>query len=231
MNQILTKGIVLRRTDYSEADRIITLLTPDHGKLTLMARGVRRAKSKLAGGIELFSVSDLTFIKGKGDIGTLISARLDQYYDKIVTDINRVQTGYELIKILNKATEDQTESEYFDLLQQAFADLNDSAISLELIHLWFQAQLLKLAGHTPNLQTDITGQKLQADQTYNFDFDAMTFAPHPSGHFQADQIKALRLLFDGHPPAKLQQVQGMGGLLPALAPLLRTAATTFIRSE
>src|SRR3954464_8224693 len=128
MKQFLTKGIVLSRTDYGEADRILTLLTPEQGKLRLMARGVRRAKSKLAGGIELFSVSDITHIKGRGEIGTLISARLVKYYSTIVRDIDRVQLGYELIKLIHRATEDEPEAEYFDLLQTAFAALDTPEI-------------------------------------------------------------------------------------------------------
>jgi hypothetical protein len=105
MNQLTTQGIILGRTDYGEADRILTMLTPDHGKLRLMAKGVRRVRSKLAGGIELFSVSDVTYIKGRGDIGTLISTRLVRYYKYIVSDINRTMLGYDLIKLLNKVTE------------------------------------------------------------------------------------------------------------------------------
>ena len=58
MKQSRTHGIVLTRVDYGEADRIITMLTPE-GKITLMVRGVRRIKSKLAGGVELFSVSEM----------------------------------------------------------------------------------------------------------------------------------------------------------------------------
>src|SRR5205085_581911 len=121
----LSSGIVLSRTNYGEADRILTLLTPDHGKLRLMARGVRKVKSKLAGGIELFSVSDITFIRGRGEMGTLISTRLVKHYGKIVQHIDRVQLGYELIKLLNTATEDRPEADYFELLQQAFAALDE----------------------------------------------------------------------------------------------------------
>jgi len=80
MKQLVARAIVLSRTDFGEADRIITLLTPDQGKVRLVARGVRRAKSKIAGGIELFSISDITYMTGKGDLGTLISARLDRHY-------------------------------------------------------------------------------------------------------------------------------------------------------
>jgi DNA repair protein RecO (recombination protein O) len=43
-NQIITTAIVLARTEFQEADRILTLLTPDQGKLRAIAKGVRRAK-------------------------------------------------------------------------------------------------------------------------------------------------------------------------------------------
>ena len=71
-----TEAIVLRRTDYGEADRILQLLTPE-GKKSVVAKGVRREKSKLAGGIELFSVSEVVIHEGKGDLGILTGAKLD----------------------------------------------------------------------------------------------------------------------------------------------------------
>ncbi|HXR50355.1 MAG TPA: DNA repair protein RecO [Verrucomicrobiae bacterium] len=227
MNQLITKGIILSRIDYGEADRIITLLTPDHGKLRLMARGVRKVKSKLAGGIELFSVSDITFIQGRGEIGTLVSTRLVKHYSEIVKHIERVQLGYDLIKLLNKATEDNPETVYFDLLQQTFEALDDSSIELELIKAWFEAQLLKEAGHAPNLQLDTTGQKLTIDQAYNFDYDSMAFALQDSGSFTAAHIKALRLLFQQNILA-LKQVDGLLEVLPDVRGLVRTFAQTYL---
>lgn len=220
MNQITTKAIILARTDFGEADRILTLLTPEYGKLRLMAKGVRRVKSKLAGGIELFSVSDITFIKGKGDIGTLVSTRLAKHYRHIVENIDRTMLGYELIKQLNKVTEDEPESAYFHLLQQAFEALDDVSVNAELIKLWFAAQLLRLAGHTPNLQTDETGAKLELSKTYSFSFNSMAFAPN--GNYTADHIKFLRLLFGEHIPAILQKVQGSAELTRSLASMVGT---------
>ncbi|MET0980164.1 MAG: DNA repair protein RecO, partial [Candidatus Saccharimonadales bacterium] len=68
MTALRTRAIVLRRTNFGEADRILQLLTPD-GKKSVMARGVRREKSKLAGGIELFAVCDVVITEGKGSLG------------------------------------------------------------------------------------------------------------------------------------------------------------------
>lgn len=228
--QIVTKGIVLSRIDYGEADRILTILTPDNGKLSMMARGVRKSKSKLAGGIELFSTSDITYMAGRGELGTLISSRLIKYYDKIVSDIERVQLGYELIKLLNKATEDRPESEYFELLEQSFIALNDKSVSIELIRTWFHAHLLRMAGHTPNLRTDTAGEKLLPDAKYNFDPEAMAFTLHEQGRFNASHIKTLRLLFDGHTLKSLSRVTGLDDSLPAISPLVKAMLTDHVRT-
>lgn len=222
MNQLNTKGIILARTDFGEADRILTLLTPDHGKLRLMAKGVRRVKSKLAGGIELFSVSDITFMKGRGDMGTLVSARLDKHFGNIIKNIERTMLGYDLIKQLNKATEDEPEPEYFELLQNAFEALDDGTVSVPLIRFWFAAQLLKLSGVEPNLQTDTEGSALSADALYVFDFEHMAFmtATQNRGRFTADHIKLLRLTFSTNPPKVLQRVGNLDALLPDVASLV-----------
>lgn len=229
MNQLVAQGIVLARTNYGEADRIIKLITPDSGKISLMARGVRKPKSKLAGGIELFSVSSLTYIRGRSDLGTLVSARLEKHYGNIVKNIDRVQLGYELIKVLDRATEDEPEIEYFMLLQEAFTALDDVTIDVSLIRFWFSAQLLKQAGFTPNLVTDITGQKLRADTQYSFDFDNVLFLENPSGKFGADQIKFLRIAFAGNIPKTMQQIQNATELVKAVMPLTQTMLTSYIR--
>jgi DNA repair protein RecO (recombination protein O) len=216
MNQLATKGIILSRTDFGEADKIITLLTPDSGKLRLIAKGVRRSKSKLAGGVELFSVSDITYIKGRGEIGTLISARLIQHYGRIVQDVNRTMLGYELIKQLNKVTEDSPETEYFTLLEQSFESLDDATISLELIRFWFGVQLLGQAGYSPNLYTDLNDEKLVAEVSYNFNYDTMMFDHDDNGRYNAQHIKLLRLTFNNNHPKLLANVRGSQDLLPDL---------------
>lgn len=222
MNQQVTTGIVLQRTNYGEADRILIVLTPDRGKLHLIAKGVRKVKSKLAGGIELFSVSDLTYLPGRSEqgLGTLVSARLREHFGNIVKDINRTMLGYELIKQLHKATEDEPEAAYFELLRQALAALDDATIDVPLIQLWFAAQLLRLGGHSPNLASDVAGIKLSAEQSYSFDIEAMSFKPADPGRFSADHIKFLRLVFAGQLPVRLQQVQGSAALVAVLGPLV-----------
>ena len=203
-NQILTEGIVLTRTDFQEADRILTMLTPDHGKLKVIAKGVRRPRSKLAGGIELLSVSNITVLPGRGELGTLVSTRLITHYGNIVQDINRTMRAYEFLKHMNRVTEDAAGEEYFMILQRTLEALNDLEFSPELAELWFAMQLLNVTGHIPNLQTDTEDRKLQADQQYLFDFEHMAFRGQKGAPFTANHIKLLRLSYATDQPLKLK---------------------------
>ena len=193
MKQIVTTGIVLARTNFQEAERIVTLITPDHGKVRVLAKGVRKSKSKLAGGIELFSISDVTFLSGRGELNTLISSRLQTHFGNIVKDITRTMLGYELLKRTNRLTEDAAGSEYFELLKTTLGGLNNLDLPGELLELWFGMQLLKITGHSPNLETDTEGDKLSVDQKYIFSIEDMAFTPNDEGQWEASFIKLLRL--------------------------------------
>lgn len=227
--QIVTTGMVLARTDFQEADRILTILTPDHGKLHVIAKGVRRPRSKLAGGIELFSVSNFTVLPGRGELGTLVSSRLLTHFGEIVKDINRTMLGYELLKRMNKLTEDAAGQEYFDLLKIAFKGLNDLELSCELVELWFTMQLLKITGHTPNLKKDEKGERLEAGQQYVFDFDAMAFRRQDRGPFQANHIKLLRLGHGTESPELLKQVKDADSYAPDTVILAKNILKLHVR--
>lgn len=218
MKQLTVKAIVLRRTDYQEADRILTVITPDHGKLRIMAKGARRAKSKLAGGIELLSTADLTLQAGRGELFRLISSRLDTHYGTIVKDIDRTMLAYACMKRIDTITEDAAEPEYYELLQQILASLNDTEVPVSYIDAWAILKLLQLGGHAPNLQLAADGTALEAGETYHFDVDAMAFRKHESGPFGAAHIKMMRLTSAVDDPKLLVQVVGGPALMAALMP-------------
>lgn len=221
--QIRTKAVVLRRTNYGEADRILQLLTPDQGKVSVMARGVRREKSKLAGGIELFATCDVTIMPGKGDMGTLTGARLDTFFAQILKEYDRMQFGYEVIKQVSKATEMVSEPAFFDLIEGAYRSLNDLEIDAKLTETWFWLQLAILLGVGLNLSTDANGMKLVEDQTYEFDVAESAFVYRPNGRFTTDHIKILRLL-SAQPPKVASHVAGIGDLMNDCLWLARQAA-------
>lgn len=212
MKPIRTKAIVLRRTNYAEADRILQLLTPEHGKLSVIAKGVRREKSKLAGGIELFAICDVSIIPGKGDMGTLTSSRLDTFYGHIMEEYDRLQLGYEAIKQVNQAAEVVSDPAFFELLATTFVSLDNHEIHEKITAAWFWLQLAILLGVGLNLSTDENGMKLVEESRYNFSEDSMSFIYHEQGRFTTEHIKLLRLL-SAQPPHVAQHVQGVETLI------------------
>ncbi|MBI3624463.1 DNA repair protein RecO [Candidatus Saccharibacteria bacterium] len=229
MKRVVTTGIVLGRIDFQEADRILTVLTPDYGKITAMARGVRKVKSKLAGGIELFSVSHITFIPGKGEIDTLISTRLQSHFGTIVKNLDRTMLGYELLKRINKLTEAAAGPEYFDLLANALEGLNDEQLSNDLLDFWFNMQLLKITGHSPNLRTDTKEQPLSLHGTYEFDYDKMAFQETEQGSFAANHIRLLRLAVNARKPRLLAKIEDSKKLLPQSLELAKAMLGRLVR--
>jgi DNA repair protein RecO (recombination protein O) len=222
MKSLVTQGIVLRRTNFGEADRILTVLTPNHGKIRLVAKGVRRIKSKLAGGIELLTVNDLTYMPGKSELGTLISSRLLTNFGNIITDVNRTMYAYEVLKLIDSATEDSPEPDYFHLLGQALEGINEPSLSLNWVRTWLYLQLLVLNGHAPNLQTNPSGQPLDSKAQFTFSFEDMAFVEHDAGVFDARAVKLLRLSCRVASPLALGQVAGANDLLEPLSQLTKT---------
>jgi DNA repair protein RecO (recombination protein O) len=218
MKQQTTPAIILRRTNYGEADRIVTFLTPI-GKIKAMVKGVRRSKSKLAGGIELFSESTITFLETRGDLARIISTRLEKHWDAIVGDLQRMMFGYEAMKILDKLIEDDAERAYFDLLKHTLESLSDLELPMSATELWFYLRVLKLQGHEPNLNTDQSGKKLTTEALFSFSPDNMCFNESPNGTYRSEHIKLLRLCLT-HTPQVLKQVKGINELAPPLKDLL-----------
>ncbi len=220
MTQLTTQAIVLSRTDFGEADRIITYLTPDQGKIKAIAKGVRKSKAKLAGSVEPFGVSDISIIAGRGEINTLTSARLIRHYGNLIKDLERTSTGFEMMKITNKATQDKPEEAYFELLDKALSSLNDLDISPATVLMWFKMQLLRLSGHAPDLVTDATGKKLLEEKKYQFDSDKMRFELTDDEGLDPDSIKVLRLGFGKNTAKALQRIQGIEKLTSSCETLI-----------
>lgn len=228
MRQSVTDAIVLRRTNYGEADRIITLLTQHYGKIRVMARGVRKSTSKMAGGIELFSECHITFIKGKGEIDTLVSTRLKKYYSHIISDLPRTQVGYDLLMMMQSATEDDLEQDYYSLMATGFSNLEEVSIDPLLTRVWFIVQFLRLTGHDIELRKDVENEPLDESANYEFDFESGRFHKSTGGPFEAAHIKLLRLLLT-HQPLQLGRLGGLEAVLEPTNQLVQHMAEYYLR--
>jgi DNA repair protein RecO (recombination protein O) len=211
MNTRRTRAIVLRRTNYGEADRVLDLLTPD-GRMSVMARGVRKEKSKLAGGIELFAICDVVVGQGKGDLGVLTSARLVQFYRHILEDYDRMQFAYEMLAQVTKASATLDESEWYDIAAEVLAALDVTSVPLTLIQTWFYIRVSSLLGEELSTVRDYKGGKLVIDKTYRYDSTEKGFVEDLRGPITAEHIKILRLV-TAKPLSVILQVGGMGQYL------------------
>jgi DNA repair protein RecO (recombination protein O) len=212
MNRLRTRGVVLRRVNYGEADRIITFLTADYGQVSAMAKGVRRQGSKLAGAIELFSESDVSFIKGKGELDHLLSSRMMRHFGHIVSDYERLTLGYEVIKQIHKASREFNEPKLYGILITSLEALDDLTLPLPTASAWFKLNLLAALGQQPNLLHDTDNQKLSDGSKYTLLPDDGAFKEDKQGNITPVHIKAWRVLLTTTPT----KAKAIGGLEQAI---------------
>lgn len=211
MKQHKDRALVLSRIDYGERDRILTLLCKDAGKITVLAKGVRGQKSRLAGGIELLCESEVTFVdSSRSSIRPLTGARLQVHFSKLVTDIERMQRAFAAIKIINSNTEAEHGQPYYDPLLRLFRALDDESYDARIAEIWFYLYILQEAGMEPNLLVKGDGSQ------FIFDHDLQQFQAQPDGPFNQSDVKLLRVCLSQSMPPRLQQELGSEGRLLSL---------------
>ena len=214
-NDIKTKSYVLKRTNYGEADRILNLITP-LGKISAIAKGVRKEKSKLAGGVEMFSLAELNIHKGRGEFGTITSAKMIVFYDNLLKDYGRMELASLILKKVSLLAEGSDSPRFFELTDESLRALNNG-VSPALVEAWFLINLTKATGEDINLYRDTNGDKLAPDENYVWDISESAFYKKENGEYGADEIKMLRLIitnkleivarvkdYDRHAPLLLQ---------------------------
>jgi len=151
MPTYLTDAIVLRRLDYGEADRILTLLTREHGKLAVIAKGARRAKARSAGSLDLFARSRMMLAKGRNlDVVAQVERRGDVRH--ISGDLQRTAYASLVSEVVDKVLEDRHPvDDVFDLVVQTLDRLNATERSPRADSAWFVMRILDQLGYLPQL--------------------------------------------------------------------------------
>ena len=212
MKSARTQAIVLRRTNYGEADRILQLLTPD-GKQSVMAKGVRREKSRLAGGIELFAICEVVVVEGKSELGILTSSKLIHFFRHIMDDYDRMQFAYTAIKLVSKSSEMVEGPEWYDVLAETFGGLDSKSVPFELVQTWFYLRYSAILGYELSLWHDENGKDLSPELTYRYDVTERGLKTVTNGELTADHIKLLRLIAT-RPLKVLSKIGGVEAILP-----------------
>src|SRR5579884_65459 len=145
-----TDAIVLRRLNLGEADRIVTLYTPAQGKLRAIAKGARRPASRLAGHLELFSLSALQLAHGR-ELDVITQAETRDAFRSVREDLARTTQAYYALELVDRLTPDRQESQpVFDLLHELLVGLSAPAPSALALP-YFAVHVLAALGYRPQL--------------------------------------------------------------------------------
>jgi len=145
-----TRAIVLGRHNLGEADRIVAIFTLEHGKLRVVAKGVRKALSRQAGHIEPFSEVELMLAEGR-NLDIITSARLAWYPGELTADYAQLQLAFTFVRMVERLTDDNhAAANVYKLLSYGLHWLNDHGASPTL-ELFFKLRLLGDLGYRPKL--------------------------------------------------------------------------------
>jgi len=145
-----TEVIIIRRSDFGEADRLLTILTPKYGKRRVIAKGARKTTSRRAGHVELFHRVELQLATGRTfDIVT--DAQIIDAYKQLHEELPRLSYAYYVSELIDKLLVDDEENwPLYNLLSQTLAALDSSSV-LDLVTRYFELHLLNLLGYRPYL--------------------------------------------------------------------------------
>lgn len=145
------EAVILKRTDMGEADRLLTLFTPDQGKVRAIAKGARKPLSRKSGHIELFSHSMLLLAKGR-QLDIITQADTLESFMPMRENLDRLGYAYYIAELVDKFSEEGSENPMlFDLLLHGLRWLGEEATDPVLLARYFEMHLLHQVGYRPQL--------------------------------------------------------------------------------
>ena len=199
------EAVVLRHSDYGEADRLLTLYTRQLGKTRVMAKGARKIASRKAGHIEPFTHVKLQLSRGR-DMLILTQADTVEAYLPIRDDLILTSHAAYVLELLDRFTyEDESEnSSIFRLLTETLsrlASISDSSSPLSatwLVLRYYEMRLLDHLGFRPQLITCVNcGREIKAeDQFFSFSAGGVICPGCGKGlkHLHSISVEALKYL-------------------------------------
>lgn len=168
MTSFVDEGVVLRRVDYGDADRILTILTRTHGKLGVIARGVRKAGARMTPHTDLFARSSLQLTSGRGELMVLTQAQRHGHAP-VLDDPRRAACAALVAELADRVLEDRhpLEAEVYDLVASALQGCGDASRDPRVAVAWFARRMIDRLGYAPEL-----GQCANCGA-------ALSHAPHP----------------------------------------------------
>ena len=146
---IQTEAIVLKSFDFGDADRIFTILTTNNGIIRVVAKGIRKPKSRMGGHLDILSKVNAYISIGE-NLSNLSQVEMIENYTEIKNDLSLISIGFYFLELTEKfSVENNPDNELYSLLSytldQIFQKKN------VLLMRWFEINLLSLSGFLPDL--------------------------------------------------------------------------------
>jgi len=190
-----TQAFILKKTDLREADQVFTVFTEHFGKIKVLGRAIRKIKSKLRAGAELFYLSEVEFIQGKNN-KTLTDAIAIEKFKNIKQDLEKLEILSQITEILDEFIVGQEKDEQiWELLSEVFEKINNYS----LIYHYFVWNLLSILGYQIDLYHCINCQKKLIPEKLYFNSEQGIICSECYGSLEdkievsPDIIKILRL--------------------------------------
>lgn len=145
------QGIVLRVSDYSDRDALLTVLSKQHGKLTVKARGLRRKNSPLAAVCQLLAFGEFTLFEYRGQY-SINEAHVINLFQNLRSDLERLSLASyfaQAAEVLSQ--EDSPTPELQSLLLNCLYALSELGLPSEQVKTVFELRAACLSGYTPDL--------------------------------------------------------------------------------
>lgn len=149
-----TVAVVLRSVPYGEADRVVTLLTEAHGKVSVLAPSARKSRRRMPpGALEPFGICEAEIALGSGELGRLAGARLVRGFPRLLGLLERMEiAGAALERVREIVPAREPEPRLVRAVEELFERLDGERAGSEL-GVAFELRLLALCGLTPRLGT------------------------------------------------------------------------------
>ncbi len=162
-----TEAIIIKKTKLGEADRILTLYTPQLGKIQAVAKGVRRPRSKMSGHLELLTHSLVSLARGK-NIDTVTNTQTINSFLPLKSDLKLTSYALYATELVNQFGAENLENQpLFQLLLQTLQRLCQGGDS-ELVLRYFELHLLNEVGYRPQLEYCVSCRAKLKETTNSF---------------------------------------------------------------
>ena len=147
------EGIILRRVDYAEADRILTVLTRDHGKIGVIARGARKPRSRTGPHTDLFARSHMQLARGRGELAVLTQA-VHTKVPAVFGDARRTACASLCAELADRVLEGDhpLDPGIFDLVAVALETCAVPGRDPRSAVAWFTRRMIERLGYAPELR-------------------------------------------------------------------------------